>query len=152
MKSIFNSMLLVVCSIVMLTSIEASAQTPRSVISSGAGLYSTVGQPIIGFSKGTPNMLWQGFWVPKNVVSSVVMDFNPLVPFSKIFPNPTSNTINIETAKTISNVNIFDVNGNEVKYFHGNTSSVNDLQSGIYSMRIKFTDNTVENHRLIIYR
>jgi hypothetical protein len=152
MKSIFNSMLLVVCSIVMLTSIEASAQTPRSVISSGAGLYSTVGQPIIGFSKGTPNMLWQGFWVPKNVVSSVVMDFNPIVTTSKVFPNPAAANITIEASKPILNVYLFDANGNNVKYFSGNTSSVNELANGIYSMRIKFTDNTVENHRLIIYR
>lgn len=151
MKSIFSSMLLAVCSIIMLSTVEGIAQTPRTVISSGAGWYSTVGQPTVGFSKGAPNFLWQGFWVPKNVVSGVT-DFKMVVPFSKVFPNPAAADITIETTKSISNVYVFDVNGNAVKYFSGNTSSVTDLVTGIYSMRIKFTDNTVENHRLIIHR
>jgi hypothetical protein len=73
MKRIFSFMFLAVCSIIMLNISDTVAQTPRTVISSGAGWYSTVGQPTVGFSKSTPNSMWQGFWVPKNIVSSVII-------------------------------------------------------------------------------
>jgi hypothetical protein len=144
-------MFLVACGVFLLASTNAYSQAPRTAISSGAGWYSTVGQPIVSFSKGSPNLLWQGFWVPKNTVTSVAVNSTPNT-VTKIFPNPASANVTIETTKPFVGISIFDAAGNAVQYFSSNTSSVTNIPTGVYSVRITFIDNSVENHRLIIYR
>jgi hypothetical protein len=137
--------------LIAISSASAVAQTARTVISSGGGKNFTVGQNFVSYSKGNPNRLWQGFWLPKQVPVGVT-DFTPLIPFSKIYPNPASTQITVESQSLISTVSIFDSRGNFVKSFDGNTSSVNDLATGIYAIQVKTMDGKVENQRLVIYR
>lgn len=142
--------LLIAC-IIAISSIGAMAQTPRTVISSGGNRQFTVGQTFVSYSKGNPNRLWQGFWLPVSVPTGVT-DFTPLVPFAKVYPNPASNNFNIESSTIITGGSIFDLQGNLVKEFTTQTVAVDDLNTGIYSVQIKTVDNKVEHHRLVIYR
>lgn len=145
-----RSALLVPLALVMFF-MTAHAQTARTVISSGGGKNFTVGQTFVSFTKGNPNSLWQGFWVPTGVPTGV-RDFTPLVNFVRVFPNPATTQFSVESPSGIETLSIFDSRGNFVKSSNDKTVMVNDLATGIYSVQIKTSDNKTENHRLIIYR
>lgn len=72
----------------------------------------------------------------------------------KLYPNPTSNVLNIEngTNQTISNVSIYSISGALIKETNSTNSiesiSVSDLQSGIYFVKIQINDE-VKNFKFI---
>ncbi|MGE6396746.1 T9SS type A sorting domain-containing protein [Chryseobacterium scophthalmum] len=61
----------------------------------------------------------------------------------KIYPNPTAETLNIETDSRINSIAIFDAKGSLIKNFqeagisNGKRINVSDLISGIYMVKIK---------------
>ena len=61
----------------------------------------------------------------------------------KIYPNPTAETLNIETDSKINSIAIFDAKGSLIKNFqetgisNGKRINVSDLISGIYMVKIK---------------
>ena len=79
--------------------------------------------------------------------------------YYKIYPNPSSEIINIRlnTTKKISNINsfasLYDLNGIKRKYFEiidsNTTVNINDLSPGIYVLRINI-DEKEESHQIII--
>ena len=70
----------------------------------------------------------------------------------KLYPNPTSNSFNIN--KAVNEVVVFDLTGKIVKRFtKTNTNknySVTGLNKGIYFARIKTTNNKIKTKKLII--
>lgn len=61
----------------------------------------------------------------------------------KIYPNPTAETLNIETDSKINSITIFDAKGSLIKNFqeagisNGKRINVSDLVSGIYMVKVK---------------
>lgn len=61
----------------------------------------------------------------------------------KIYPNPTAETLNIETDSKINSITIFDSKGSLIKNFqeagisNGKRINVSDLVSGIYMVKVK---------------
>ena len=68
----------------------------------------------------------------------------------KIFPNPTSDILNIEPKQTISKIEIFDLSGKLVKSESGKDKkiSVSNLTKGMYLIKI-YTENGVINSKFI---
>ncbi len=58
----------------------------------------------------------------------------------KIFPNPTSNILNINTSSTITSLEIIDTNGRRIQSLFQNSNEVilniESLQSGIYLLKV----------------
>lgn len=56
-----------------------------------------------------------------------------------LFPNPTNNSFNIKTNKTIQSIIIYDIQGKTVKSFDAemDSYSIQELNSGLYYLRIK---------------
>lgn len=56
-----------------------------------------------------------------------------------LFPNPTINSFNIKTNKTIESIIIYDIQGKTVKSFDAemDSYSIQDLNSGLYFVKIK---------------
>lgn len=72
---------------------------------------------------------------------------------TKLYPNPTSKEFHI--SKNVESVSIFDITGKRVKDFtknniENNIFLVNDLNKGIYFVRIHNTKNNIETKKLII--
>lgn len=68
-----------------------------------------------------------------------------------LYPNPSSNILNIEnnSGKDISDITIYSVNGIKVKQSTNSDSMhISDLQSGIYIVKIQI-DNEVINYKFI---
>lgn len=68
----------------------------------------------------------------------------------KLFPNPTNNSFSIETSKTITSLDIYNVQGKIVKSFYTQLSNYNieELNSGIYFVKMK-SDNDVFTRKII---
>lgn len=58
----------------------------------------------------------------------------------KIYPNPTSSTLTIETESAIESVHIFSVNGKFVQSETSNKFSVESLTTGVYLINVKTVD------------
>lgn len=54
-----------------------------------------------------------------------------------VFPNPTTSTIQIQSSDVIENTTIFDMRGNLVLQFAGNSTSVEQLECGMYLISVK---------------
>lgn len=71
----------------------------------------------------------------------------------KVFPNPTSDYINITSKVSISEIILFDLNGKKIKTLNPENAEVNmsvrDLQSGVYVIQIKGEDDAVSSHKFI---
>lgn len=67
----------------------------------------------------------------------------------KIYPNPTHNTINIETSETIQKVEIFNLQGQKV-LVAGNEKVIHvaDLANGIYMLQLT-TENGVKTEKFV---
>jgi len=53
-----------------------------------------------------------------------------------VYPNPTTDTLTIETTQKFNSVNIYDLTGKVVKTFEGNTVlNVSSLQAGMYFLK-----------------
>lgn len=69
----------------------------------------------------------------------------------KVFPNPTSDYVNINTNKSVANVTFFNIVGEEVKTVNNsNRIDITDLNQGIYIINIQFTDNSKSTFRVNI--
>jgi hypothetical protein len=66
----------------------------------------------------------------------------------KIYPNPTTSLVNIQTNEKNENIQIFNSIGEFVKQENTNNFSVADLPSGIYFMHLK-TSKGVITQRLV---
>ena len=79
------------------------------------------------------------FILPSNVES---IDNDKLL----VYPNPTTNLVNISNDQTIYSISIFDMNGSLIlnKSYQKNNISVNtsDFAKGVYSLKIVSTDNS----------
>ncbi len=70
----------------------------------------------------------------------------------KIYPNPTGNVFKIENTsdRKITNVKIFDIKGKQIKNFtFSEDYSINDLQNGVYLVKIFEGDKEISTMRLI---
>lgn len=68
------------------------------------------------------------------------LESNTLNKYISVYPNPTSDLVNIKTDKNINSFEIFDINGNIVmskNTTHINQISLNSLAKGVYFCKIK---------------
>ena len=67
-----------------------------------------------------------------------------------LYPNPTSDILNIETQQKISKIEIFDLSGKLVKSVEGKAKniSVSNLTNGMYLIKL-YTESGVENSKFI---
>ena len=71
---------------------------------------------------------------------------------SKVYPNPFTNQIQIDSEKPIQNLELFDVNGKLIlskKSISELNSNLNQLQKGIYILQITYPNQQKENIKLI---
>lgn len=66
-----------------------------------------------------------------------------------VYPNPTSDFINVKTDKKISQITIVDLSGKMVKQTKENLVDVQSLAQGIYIANIKFEDGSSESTKII---
>lgn len=67
----------------------------------------------------------------------------------KVFPNPTSDFVNIKADKNVSNVTFFNIVGEEVKAVNNSIRiDISDLNQGIYIINIQFADNSKSTFRV----
>lgn len=67
----------------------------------------------------------------------------------EIFPNPATNEVKIETDLKIKMVTVIDINGNEVIKQKEKCINVSNLQSGIYFLKIQFSNNQFVTKKII---
>jgi alpha-tubulin suppressor-like RCC1 family protein len=67
----------------------------------------------------------------------------------KIFPNPTSSNIEIESLLNIKLVNLFDMRGNLILKSFSNKMNLEVLKPGEYILEITFTNGAQKNTRVI---
>lgn len=66
-----------------------------------------------------------------------------------VYPNPTSDFINIKSDKKISQITFVDLSGKMVKQTKENLVDVQSLAQGIYIANIKFEDGSSESKKII---
>ncbi|WP_447951367.1 T9SS type A sorting domain-containing protein [Chryseobacterium koreense] len=66
-----------------------------------------------------------------------------------VYPNPTTEVLNITADKKVANVTFFDMTGRKVKQTTENVINVEDLTKGSYIVSITFADGTVESKKVI---
>jgi hypothetical protein len=68
----------------------------------------------------------------------------------RIFPNPTTDKVFIESAETIETISIYDISGNILSINNqNNTLDIAHLQSGMYIIKIKLENKLQYFHKLI---
>ncbi|MFY1048007.1 T9SS type A sorting domain-containing protein [Chryseobacterium sp. GP-SGM7] len=71
----------------------------------------------------------------------------------KIYPNPTSDYVNITSEKTISEVSIFDLTGKQINYTKGDHTEikipVHQLPSGTYIIQLKNSAGILNSQKFI---
>jgi hypothetical protein len=65
------------------------------------------------------------------------------------FPNPANTVLHIETDKTISQIDIFNQQGQLVKKATGKIISIGELPNGLYFVRIGFSDKSEKVEKLV---
>jgi hypothetical protein len=92
---------------------------------------------------------YDNLYLHKNTVLNTT-DFD-LVTF-KVYPNPSSNNVNISSSNTIENVSLYSVLGQEILTRSGNSNEMNidisNLQKGVYLMKAQI-DGQVKTTRII---
>lgn len=70
-----------------------------------------------------------------------------------VFPNPTSEYVNIESETEVKRVEMFNIDGRLVRLENtdaqNHTVNINDLPSGMYILRVLFKDNGVKTYKII---
>jgi len=66
-----------------------------------------------------------------------------------LFPNPANTVVTLETEQAISSIEIFNVQGELVKTAHTTTIQLEELQSGVYFVKVLFNDTNVGITKLI---
>lgn len=135
--------------------ITLNAQSMRMVMGVGGGSKHTVGQTFVGFGSGTPNKLWQGFWMPKTVITSV-SESNPFdnknQRISKVYPNPATTTVNFKSPETILNIEIYSISGETIYTGQNLSVSLYGVSAGTYIVKIIHQNGTVDFHKLFVTR
>ncbi|WP_196888006.1 T9SS type A sorting domain-containing protein [Aureivirga sp. CE67] len=70
----------------------------------------------------------------------------------KLYPNPTTNNLEIETKSPIKSISIIDIKGKIVlhkKDFKSKTLDLNNLNNGQYIVKIEFENNTISKNIII---
>lgn len=84
---------------------------------------------------------------PNNGVSAVVADSDQL----RVYPNPASTVLNVETSADIRRLQLINVAGVTVASANGaNTLNVEDVTTGHYLLRVLTSDGQLLTHRVII--
>ena len=76
-------------------------------------------------------------------------------PLTYIFPNPTENSLIIQSDKKIKSIVISDFSGKNINSIHLNSNNkqiidLSDLKNGIYFIKFFMTDNSVISKKIII--
>lgn len=66
-----------------------------------------------------------------------------------LYPNPTNSNLNIETEKTISKIEFFNIQGELVKTASTKLISIQELPNGLYFAKVVFDDHTFGVTKLI---
>jgi hypothetical protein len=148
MKKLIFSLVLIIA-----IHFNAHSQQLRMVMGSGGEKNFTIGQTFVGHSTGSPNKLWQGFWVPKNTSTSInEEEFKMLKNISKIYPNPTSSFFNVESTEQIQTIQMHSITGETVYSGNLNYISVDNLPSNVYIVKVTHASGLVNFHKLVITR
>lgn len=68
----------------------------------------------------------------------------------KIYPNPTTDIVNISADKAISNVTVYNLNGQQVKNINNSNSvDMRNLSNGNYVLRIELEDGSVATSTIV---
>lgn len=148
MKKLIFSLLMVVA---LYT--NSGAQTLRMVMGVAGGKNFTLGQTFVGYSSGNPNKLWQGFWVPKNVVSSINGEkiFKPIL-ISKVYPNPATVFFNVESAEPIQSVQVYTQSGQLVHDSNISQITLDNFIPSLYIVKVTHSSGTINIHKLLVTR
>lgn len=123
---------------------------PRMIISSGIGKSCTVGGVMVGYSSGIPNRLWQGFWIPKNVTSSINEEISTDSKNSIVMPNPATTHVTISTKTDVEYISLYTNMGEFIYSTQETTITVATLIPNMYIVRVIYKDNTIDTHKLIV--
>ena len=64
---------------------------------------------------------------------------------TKIFPNPTSSSIYVQSSKGVENISLFSIDGKLIiEEIQSNLLNLNKLSNGSYLVRIKYSDKTTD--------
>lgn len=66
-----------------------------------------------------------------------------------IYPNPTTDVVNVVASKKIDSVSFFDAAGKVVKESKESTINVQDLTKGLYILKINYADSSSETSKII---
>jgi hypothetical protein len=67
----------------------------------------------------------------------------------KVFPNPTSNIVNIETIERIEYIKILDISGRLIKEVNQIYIDLSDLINGLYVLQVKTTKGEIINRKVL---
>ncbi len=71
----------------------------------------------------------------------------------KVYPNPTSAQININSAETIKNVSIYNLNGQQaLNAGNANTIDLGSLNNGTYVVRIEMQNGSVSTRTIVLFK
>lgn len=136
--------------------INSHAQTMRMVMGIAGGKSHTLGQSVVGFSNGSPNKLWQGFWIPKGITTSVfekapIMDQPQSI--SKVYPNPASSFVSFESSEPIASIEIIHgMTGQNMYNGIDPYIDLNNFAPTVYIIKITHTNGVINVHKLIVTR
>ena len=83
-----------------------------------------------------------------NTLSSENFNLNNLE--VSIYPNPTNDVLNIETASDLKSIEIYNIQGQKVLSSNQKQINVSTLPSGIYMIRIQDAENAIVTKKVII--
>lgn len=67
---------------------------------------------------------------------------------ASVYPNPTTDVLNIETTESISNVIVYNIAGQKVLQANTQTLNVSTLQAGVYVLKIE-TENGIATSKFV---
>ena len=74
--------------------------------------------------------------------------------FVRVYPNPTSEVINITSNKKISSLELFDITGRKIKSLQGlgtqSSIDVSMLTNGVYVLKVVLASGDVVEERIIV--
>ena len=85
----------------------------------------------------------------------VGIDENETAGKMELYPNPANSVVRIEGVDDVmaNEVVIYDLTGRVVKqYQYCNELNVNDMQDGIYLLRVIMNDGSFETSKLLIFK
>lgn len=87
------------------------------------------------------------YWFENRVVLNTV-HFRKETGFT-FYPNPATSEIHLISKKRLIRSDILDINGNELLSSHEPILLVNQLDSGVYQLKVSFSDGSIENQLFI---